>query len=1027
MKITDVFIKKPVLATVINLFVLMLGINAFDQLSIRQFPKIEDAVVTVSTTYTGASADLVQGFITTPIQQAIAGAEGIDYITSSSMNSSSTVTAHINSEYSSDQALTEIMAKVAQVKGELPKEAEDSVITKGVKRGSALLYIRSNSKSMSDVQLTDYITRVVEPKLATLEGVATAQVYGARKFAMRIWLDPLKMAAHNITADELKAAIQRNHFLSTAGQIKNQWVATQVKANTDLSAAKEFSNIVVAHKGDILVKIKDIAKVELSSENFDNSIFFNGKPGVMLAVTATPSANPLEVSQRVKKAVDRLQPELARDTVVEVVYDATKFIRASIDEVAKTLMEASLIVILVVFLFLGELRTVVIPVVAIPLSLVGTLFLMWALGYSINLLTLLALVLAIGLVVDDAIVVVENIHRHIEKGMSAFEAAIQGAREIAMPVVSMTLTLAAVYAPIGFLTGITGELFREFAFSLAGAVIISGMVALTLSPMMCSKLMRTGAEESRLARKLEVIFEKLKENYRKLLVDILNYRQVVVVFALIVFICIPFLFMFTQSELAPQEDQGALFLASNSPSYANINYIDHYTKYFDEIVQDFPEIDRTVRFNTSGAQNSSFAVFGFSPWNERQRTTMEVQPLIQEKVDKVPGLSVFIFSRESLPGAGGGPPVQFVINTTSDYESLAELAEQLASEARESGLFAFIENNLKFNKPEIRIKIDRDKAAQLGISMEAIGSSLATLLGEGWLNRFSVQGRSYKVIPQVNPWARLDSSQLNQFYVRTSGGQQVTLGTIISIETVAQPVSLDQFQQLNAAKLEGAMKPGVTLGEAIKFLESKSREILPQDFSIDYDGQSRQFIAEGSKLYLTFGLSLIAIFLVLAAQFESFRDPLVILISVPLSVCGALIFITLGFATINIYSQIGLITLIGLISKHGILIVEFANQLQREGLSRLDAISQAATVRLRPVLMTTAAMVLGVVPLILASGAGAVSRFNIGLVIASGMTVGTLFTLFVVPVVYSYVAKDFNAATEKSGRAQRNLEITSPA
>ncbi len=1027
MKFTDLFIKRPVLATVISLFILLLGISAFNQLNIRQFPKIEDAVVTVSTTYIGASADLIQGFITTPIQHAIAGAEGIEYITSSSVNSSSTVVAHINSEYDSDQALTEIMAKVAQVKGELPKEAEDSVITKGVNRGSALLYIRSSSQSMTDVQLTDYITRLVQPKLATLEGVAKADIFGARKFAMRLWLDPLKMAAHNITVEEFNSAVKRNHFLSTAGQVKNQWVATQVKANTDLKTVEEFENIVVVHQGDALVKVKDIARVELSSENFDHSIFFNGKPGVMLAVTATPSANPLEVSKRVKNAIDRLQPELASGAVVEVVYDATKFIQASINEVAETLLEASLIVILVVFLFLGEIRTVIIPVVAIPLSLVGTLFLMWTLGYSINLLTLLALVLAIGLVVDDAIVVVENIHRHIEKGLSAFEAAIQGAREIAMPVVSMTLTLAAVYAPIGFLTGVTGTLFSEFAFSLAGAVIISGIVALTLSPMMCSKLMRTESEESKMARKLEVLFERLNNSYRIVLLDILNYRQVVIVFAFAVLISIPFLVMLTQSELAPEEDQGALFLASNSPSYANIDYIDHYTRSFDEIADSIPEIDRHVRFNGSGAQNSSFAVFGFSPWDERSRTTMEIQPLVQQKVDKIPGISVFIFSREPLPGAGGGPPIQFVINTTSDYPSLAQLAEQLASEARNSGLFMFVENNLKFNKPEVRVTIDRDKAAQLGISMEAIGSSLATLLGEGWLNRFSAQGRSYKVILQVEPSARLDSAQLNQYYVRTSNGQQITLGTVISIETLAQPVSLDQFQQLNSAKLEGMMKPGVSMGDALQFLERKSREILPEGFSIDYDGQARQFVAEGGKLYLTFGLSLIAIFLVLAAQFESFRDPFVILISVPLSICGALIFIVLGFATMNIYSQIGLITLVGLISKHGILIVEFANQLQREGMSRMEAISQSATVRLRPVLMTTAAMVLGVVPLILASGAGAVSRFNIGLVIATGMTVGTLFTLFVVPVVYSYIAKDYSTAVKNPGLAQQNLDITSSA
>ncbi len=1012
MKFTDLFVRRPVLATVLNLFILLLGINAFDQLSIRQYPKVEDAVVTISTLYVGASSDLVQGFITTPVQQAIAGAEGIDYITSSSVNSNSTVTAHVNPEYDTDQVLTEIMAKVAQVRGQLPKEAEDSVITKGVSRGSALLYIRSNSESMSDEQITDYLIRVVEPKLATLEGVAGAEVFGARKFAMRLWLDPLKMAAHDITADELNAAIRRNHFLSTAGQTKNQWVATQVKANTDLRTVKGFENIVVKHQGDSLVRVVDVARVELNSENFDNGVYFNGRKAVFIGVTATPSANPLEVSQRVRDALTKLQPELPLGTEVEIIYDSTKFIQASIDEVAATLAEAAVIVILVVFLFLGEIRTVLIPVVAIPLSLVGTLFLMWTLGYSLNLLTLLAMVLAIGLVVDDAIVVVENIHRHIEEGLSPLNSALQGAREIAMPVVSMTLTLAAVYAPIGFLTGVTGKLFSEFAFSLAGAVIISGVVALTLSPMMCSKLMRSETEESRFARTLDQLFTRLRLKYRGMLTDLLRYRPVTLVFALIVLVCIPFLLLFTQSELAPQEDQGSLFLASNSPNYANINYINRHTEKFDEIFSSFPEYRVAVRFNTSGAQNSSFSVFGLSPWDERDRTAMAIQPLVQAEVDKIPGISVFIFSRESLPGAGGGPPVQFVINTTNDYPSLAQLADQLALEALKSGLFMFIESDLKFTKPEIRIDIDRDKAAQMGISMEAIGSSLSTLLGEGWLNRFAVQGRSYKVIPQADAPNRLDKQMLNQYYVRTAEGKQVTLGTVISMKTVAQPVSLNQFQQLNSAKLEGMMVPGVSMGDALDFLNTKARELLPDGFSVDYDGASRQYVSEGSKLYVTFGLSLIAIFLVLAAQFESFRDPLVILISVPLSICGALIPITLGFATMNIYSQIGLITLIGLISKHGILIVEFANKLQQEGVSRLEAISESASVRLRPVLMTTAAMVLGVVPLILASGAGAVSRFNIGLVIATGMTVGTLFTLFVVPVVYSYIARDYSASPE---------------
>ncbi len=1015
MKFTDLFIRRPVLATVISLLIVLLGLQARNKLPVRQYPDMEDAVITVSTYYPGANAELIQGFITTPIQQAIASAEGIDYLTSSSSQGSSTVTANLRLGYSADKALTEIMSKVNEVRSQLPQNAEDPIITKGSNRGSDLVYMSFYSDRLNSEQVTDYLTRVVQPQLATIEGVGAANILGQKTFAMRIWLDPIRMAAHEVTTSDVNQALLTSNVQSAAGQTRGELVIASVKANTDLTSPEEFGLIVVKTDGDTLVRLEDVADVELSAENFDTFVAFNGKPSIYIGIAATPSANPLNVIKRVRDHLPSIQSQLPTGMNGEIVYDATEFIQESIDEVIKTLAEATVIVILVVFLFLGSLRVVMIPVVAIPLSMIGVLFCMQMMGYSINLLTLLAMVLAIGLVVDDAIVVVENIHRHIEEGKKPFDAALLGAREIALPVIAMTVTLAAVYAPIGFMEGLTGALFREFAFTLAGSVVVSGVVALTLSPVMCSRLLLPAGNEGAFAIWLDKAFERLKNRYHTLLEGTLKYRPVTLVFALIVLATIPPMYTMTKKELAPLEDNGLIFMISKAPQYASIDYLNKYTAELEPMFREFPEYHQSFLINGDGGPTVSFAGMVLKPWSERERSVFEVQKELQNQyLSKITGLQTFSLVFPSLPGSGGGLPVQFILNTTSDYRTLATLADKLVAKAQQSGLFMFAESELSFNKPETEILIDRNKAARLGISMKEIGDTLATMLGNGNINRFNIDGRSYKVIPQATQEFRLNKEWLGRYYVRNASGKMIPLSSAISLKSETRPNRLSQFQQLNSTKIQGMLLPGVSLGEALDFLNAEVKKLAPEGFGVDYEGTSRQFINEGQALLLTFAVSLLVIYLVLAAQFESFRDPLVVMLTVPMSICGALIPLVLGGLlqftlginlSMNIYTQIGLVTLIGLISKHGILIVEFANQLRLQGMDRTQAVLEASSLRLRPVLMTTGATVLGILPLLFASGAGAVSRFNIGLVITSGMTIGTLFTLFVIPVMYTWISK----------------------
>ena len=1003
MAFTDPFIRRPVLASVVSLLILLLGFQAWSKLQIRQYPQMENALITVTTAYPGANAETIQGYITQPLQQSLASADGIDYMTSVSRQNFSVISVYARIGADTDRLFTQLLAKANEVRNKLPQDSEDPVLSKEAADASALMYISFYSQQMSNPQITDYLSRVIQPKLATLPGMAEAEILGNQVFAMRIWLDPVKLAGFGLAATDVTNAVRRYNFLSAAGEVKGEYVVTSINATTELKSAEAFAKLPVKTVGDRRVLLGDVARVEMGAENYDTVSSFDGTPSVYIGIKATPAANPLEVIKEVRRIMPTLEAQLPSNLKVSIAYDATLFIQASIDEVIKTLGEAVLIVIVVVFLFLGALRSVLIPVVTIPLSMIGVLFFMQMMGYSLNLLTLLAMVLAIGLVVDDAIVVVENIHRHMEEGKTPFEAALEGAREIAMPVVSMTITLAAVYAPIGFLTGLTGALFKEFALTLAGAVVISGIVALTLSPMMCALLLRHEQNPSGLAHRLDVLFDGLKVRYQRLLHGTLNSRPVVLVFAVIVLCLIPVLLMFTHNELAPDEDQGVIFMMSNAPQTANLDYLNAYTDQFTPVFKTFPEYYSSFQINGFNGVQSGIGGFLLKPWNERERTQMELLPLVQAKLEEIGGLQIFGFNLPSLPGTGEGLPFQFVINTAGDYPALLEVAERIKARAQASGKFAFLDIDLAFDKPEVVVDIDRDKAAQIGVSMDDLGGTLATLLGEGEINRFTLEGRSYKVIAQVERPYRDNAGWLNNYYVKNDQDQLLPLSTLITVSDRARPRQLNQFQQLNSAIIQGF--PLVSVGEALQTVQAIAKEEAPEGFSFDYAGTARQFVQEGSALWVTFGLALAIIFLVLAAQFESFRDPLVILVTVPLSICGALLPLFLGVSSMNIYTQVGLVTLIGLISKHGILIVEFANQLrERMGVDAREAIEVAAAIRLRPVLMTTAAMVFGMVPLILATGAGAVSRFDIGMVIATGMSIGTLFTLFVLPSIYTLLA-----------------------
>jgi multidrug efflux pump len=1003
MKFTDLFVKRPVLAIVVNLVILIAGLQSIRALSVRQYPRSDIATIRVATVYVGANADLVRGFITTPLERVIASADGIDYMESSSAQSLSTIVVHLKLNYDTNAALTQIQSKVAQVRNDLPPEAEAPTIQlETADDRFAAVYLGFSSPDLDQNQITDYLTRVVQPRLSAINGVQRADILGGRTFAMRIWLRPDKMAAHGISPSALRSALARNNYLSALGRTKGSMVSVNLIANTDLRTAEEFRQLVVKEEHGVVVRLGDIADVVLGAENYEQEVRFNGEAATFMGIWVLPTANSLEVVGKVREAIPQIESQLPAGMKLGIPYDSTAYIEDAIDEVLTTLAETLLIVIVVIFLFLGSVRSVLIPLVAIPISLIGAAFLMLVAGFTINLLTLLAIVLSVGLVVDDAIVMVENIERHLQSGKRPGRAAIDGARELVGPIIAMTITLAAVYTPVGIQGGLTGALFREFALTLSGAVVVSGVVALTLSPMMGARLLREGDADRGFAGWINRRFESLRDAYGRTLAGTLRYRPVVLtLWALVAVLIVPF-YMFSQRELAPLEDQGVLFGIVQAAPNATLDQTTLFTSKIHDVYRSLPETESVFQLTFA---NGGFGGMVARPWSERTKTTQQLLVESMGALSTIPGVRVIPTTPPALPG-GGDFPVDLVIAAAAEPQQLEQIASQLVQKAFASGLFIFADTDVKFDQPQTEVVFDRDKLRSQGVDLSQAGADLSTLLGGNYVNRFSIQGRSYKVIPQVKRAERLTPDQLTQMYVTGSNDQLVPLSTFATLRTTAEPRELKKFQQLNAVRIQGVIPPPVPLDQALGFLENEARTLLPQGFNIDYAGESRQLRTEGSKFLGTLLLSAVLIYLVLSAQFESFRDPFIILAgSVPLALSGALLFSFLGFTTLNIYSQVGLITLVGLVSKNGILIVQFANHLQETGKDKLGAILEAASTRLRPILMTTAATVVGHFPLILASGPGAGARNSIGITLVSGMIIGSLFTLFVVPSIYMLVAK----------------------
>lgn len=1027
MKWTDLFIRRPVMAVVVNLIIVIAGVQAIWGLNVRQYPKSENASITINTAYVGASADLVRGFVTVPLERAIAEADGIDYIESQSFLGLSTIKARLELNQNATEALAQVSSKVDQVRNDLPPEAEVPIINiESADSEFASLYLSFASDELKQNQITDYLLRSVQPRLSAVEGVQRAEILGARTFAMRIWLNPERMAALNLSPTQVRAALAENNFLAPVGRTKGALIQVNLTANTNLNSVEDFESLAIRQEGGAIVRLRDVGRVELGAEDYDTEVRFSGQTAVFMGIYPLPNANALDVIQRIRDEMKEISSELPPSIQASIAYDATKYIEDALSEVIQTLVETLAIVVLVIFLFMGSLRSVLVPVVAIPVSLIGSIFLMQVFGFTVNLLTLLAVVLSVGLVVDDAIVMVENVERHLSEGMTPFEAALKGARELAGPVISMTVTLAAVYAPIGFQGGLTGALFREFAFTLAGAVLISGIVALTLSPIMSARLLTPGMSERGFPARINRGFSRLRDLYGSMLDVTLRSRPAVYVVWLGCSALGFLMFSMSARELAPNEDQGIIFGILETPSNSTLEQVSLFAEQVNEAYMAEPETDYTFQITNP---NGGFSGMALVPWSDRDRSVFDLLPIMQEKLHAVPGLRTFPIIPPALPG-GGQFPVEFVIASTADAERILPVAEELKKRAVESGMFAFPPIiDVKFDQPQSRFMIDKDKVAQLGLDLATVGRDLAGAVGGNFVNRFDVSGRSYKVIPQIDRMDRLTPDQLRSLYVTGPNGRLVPLSTFATLKDGVEPRSLNRFQQLNAVKLSGvAIQP---LDDALRFLEKEAEAIMPPGFVVDYTGESRQLRTEGNAFLTSFTLAVILIFLVLAAQFNNFRDPFVILAgSVPLAMFGALIFTFLKMpnpqmsfwtdgwtTTLNVYSQVGLVTLIGLVSKNGILIVEFANQLQEEGLDKLAAIQNAARTRLRPVLMTTVATVLGHFPLTLVTGPGAEARNSIGLVLVGGMSIGTLFTLFIVPSIYMLIAQDRRARVKTESPA----------
>jgi multidrug efflux pump len=1018
MKFTDLFINKPVLAIVISLLILVLGVKAVTSLTVRQYPKTENATVTVTTAYYGADAQTMAGFITQPLEQAISQAQGIDYMSSASVSGVSTITATLRLNYDANRALTEITTQVNSVKNQLPPQAQQPVLTVQTGETVDAMYIGFYSDVLATNNTTDYLSRVVKPKLDSIQGVQTAELLGARNFALRAWLDPAKMAARGVTASDVNSALASNNYLAAVGSSKGQAVTVDLTADSDLHTVDEFKQLAVKQVNGAIVRLQDVATVTLGSDSYDFNVAFTGKRSVFIGIKVAPDANVLDVAKRVRDAFPDIQHQLPTGLSGQIVYDGTEFVNSSITEVIKTLVEALVIVTLVIFLFLGSLRAVIIPVIAMPLSLIGSFFVMLALGYSINLLTLLALVLAIGLVVDDAIIVVENVDRHMkEEHKTPLQSALLAARELGGPILTMTVVLIAVYVPIGFQKGLTGALFSEFAFTLAGAVTVSAIVALTLSPMMCSRFFRSEQDNGRFVLFIDRQLGRVQHGYKRMLHGTLSTSSVVIVMAAILLLATVALGITSKSELAPEEDQGIVAGQIVGAPNATAEQMNIYAEQMFNAAKTLPEYEQMFQLTGVPTINQGIGGVLFTPWGQRSRSAHELQQELQQRWNGIAGGKVAAFQFPPLPGSSG-LPVQMVITTTEPFENLNEVAGEVLKRAQEGGKFYFIDSDLKVDKPQSKVTLDRDMITSLGLTQQNVGAALSAALGGGYVNYFSISGRSYKVIPQVLQADRLNPKQVLDYYIGVPGGSVIQASTVAKITNEVVPRSLNHFQQMNSATISGVS--GLPQGDALAYLSDLVKQVAPTGYTVDYAGQSRQFTQEAGGFGTTLLFAVIIVFLVLAAQFNSLRDPIVILVSVPLALFGALIFVNL-FTSLNIYTEVGLVTLMGLISKHGILMVEFANHSQLEGLSKRDAIEHAAAMRLRPILMTTAAMVLGVLPLVIASGAGAAGRFNMGLVISTGLAIGTLFTLFVVPAFYMLLAADHH-----SGKSSDDPLLTGP-
>ncbi|AAU37062.1 multidrug efflux RND transporter permease subunit AcrB [[Mannheimia] succiniciproducens] len=1022
MKFTDIFIKRPVMAIAISMLIVILGLQAISKLAVREYPKMTTTVITVSTTYAGADAGLIQAFVTSKLEEAIAQADNIDYLSSTSAPSSSTITVKMKLNTDPASALADVLSKVQSVRSELPSGIEDPTLTSST-GGSGIMYISFRSDKLHPSQVTDYIERVVKPQLFTVEGVAKVQVYGAAEYAMRIWLDPQKLAGQNLSATQVTTALSNNNVQTAAGSDKGYFNIYRNKVETTTNTVEDLGNLIVYSDGDKLVRLRDVADVELNKESDDTRAAANGSDAVVLSIEPTSSANPLTVADNIKPLYETIKKNLPDSIESNILYDRTVAINSSINDVIHTIIEAVVIVLVVIMMFIGSLRAIFIPIVTIPISLIGVIFMLQMFDFSINLMTLLALILAIGLVVDDAIVVLENVDRHIKEGETPFRAAIIGTREIAVPVISMTIALVAVYSPMALMGGITGTLFKEFALTLAGAVFISGIIALTLSPMMSAKILKH--ESSKFEEKVNRTLSKLTTGYTYILGLVMQARKAILLFAVIIFATLPILFSSLSSELTPAEDKGGFLGMVTAPSNVNVDYVQQATKPYEEILNNTPEKQYSQVIAGAPNTNQALVITTLKDWAERSRSQAEVMAELTKKAAAIPEVSISAFAFPEIETGEQGPPVVFVLSSPGSTKELAQTAETFLDKIRKSGKFVYSNLTLKYDVAQMRIQVDKEKAGTYGITMQQIASTLGSYLSEATITRVDIDGRAYKVISQVKRENRLSPESLKNYYISASNGQSVPLSSLLTVELEPQPYSLPRFSQLNSAEIQLVPSPTTTTGDAIAWLKDAAQD-LPQGYSYDWKGEARQLVQEGNSLATTFILAVLIIFLVLAIQFESIRDPFVILVSVPLAISGALLtlnllsFLGVTGVTLNIYSEVGLITLVGLITKHGILMCEVAKEEQlNHGKTKMEAIMTAAQLRLRPILMTTAAMIAGLIPLLYASGAGAVMRFSMGVVVVAGLAIGTLFTLFVLPVIYTYIGSNHKPLPEFDENAPR--------